>query len=80
MKAVEKAREILEKINNGKISKALWDNCSDYARKDLKRKALIVIDEVKSALTDYGKESMELQNMDSEFRYWDSVRKAVESF
>lgn len=80
MTATEKAKEILEKINNGKISKALWKNCSDYDRKDLKRKALIVLDEVESALTEYGKESMELQNMDSEFRYWDSVRNAVESF
>jgi hypothetical protein len=42
--------------------------------------ALICIDEIESALTDYGKESMELQNMDSEFRYWDDVRNAVKSF
>jgi len=49
-------------------------------KKDLKRKALIVLDEIESALTDYGKETMDLQNMDSEFRYWDSVRNAVLSF
>ena len=42
--------------------------------------ALICIDEIESALTNYGNESMELQNMDSEFRYWDSVREAVKSF
>jgi hypothetical protein len=80
MEASEKARQILEKINNGKISKALWENCSDYAKKDLKRKALIVLDEIESALTEYGKDSLELQNMDSEFRYWDSVREAVNYF
>ena len=80
MTATEKAREILERINNGKISKAIWDNCSDYGEKELKRKALIVLDEVESALIDYGKESMELQNMDSELRYWDSVKEAVKSF
>ena len=42
----EKSIYILEKMNNGKISKALWDNCSDYARRDLKRKAMIVIAEI----------------------------------
>mgnify|MGYP006347958359 FL=1 len=41
----EKAKDILEKVNNGKISKALWDNCSDYAKKDLKRKAFLIVDE-----------------------------------
>lgn len=80
MTATEKATEILEKINNGKISKALWENCSDYAKKDLKRKALIVVDEIEIALTEYGKDTMELQNMDSEFRYWDSVKEAVRFF
>jgi hypothetical protein len=80
LEAKQKAVAILEKINNGKISKALWENCSDYAKKDLKRKAFIVLDEIESALTEYGKESMELQNMDSEFRYWDSVRAAITAF
>lgn len=76
----EKAIAILEKINNGKISKELLENCSDYTKKDLKRKVFIVIDEIESALIEYGNDSMELQNMDSEFRYWDSVREAVKSF
>ena len=76
----EKAIAIIEKINNGIISKELWENCSDYAKKDLKRKVFIVIDEIESALIEYGNDFMELQNMDSEFRYWDSVREAVKSF
>ena len=42
--------------------------------------ALICIDEIEKALTEYGEISMELQNMDSEFRYWDKVREAVKSF
>ncbi len=40
--------------------------------------ALIVVNEVEKALTDYGQgSSMELQNMDSEFRYWDRVKEEI---
>jgi hypothetical protein len=49
----EKAVELLEKINNGKITKEQWDNCSEYARNDLKRKAIIVIDEVVSVVSEF---------------------------
>lgn len=47
--------------------------------KSAKACALIHIDGIISALVEYGKESMELQNMDSEFRYWYSVKEAVKS-
>lgn len=80
MKPSEKARDILEKINNGKISKSDWDKATDYAKQDLKRKALIVIDEIESALLDYGKSSFELQNMETEFRYWEWVQLAIKQF
>lgn len=65
MTSIEKAKDILEKVNNGKISKALWDNCSDYAKKDLKRKAFLVIDEVISAFTELGEELYDKQGTDS---------------
>ncbi len=65
MTAKEKATDILEKINNGKISKALWDNCSDYAKTDLKRKAFLIVDEVVSALTELGEELYNKQGTDS---------------
>lgn len=80
MTAEEKAIFILERMNNGKLTKSLWGNCSEYARHELKRKVLICISEIEIALTDYGNESLELQNMDAEFRYWESVREAVNSF
>lgn len=35
--------------------------------------AIILVYEVLDTLTKYGEESMELQNMDSELRYWHAV-------
>jgi len=75
MKHKIKAVELLEKINNGKITKELWDNCSEYARNDLKRKAIILIDEVVS-------EILEFDNTDgyaqSRLDYWQQVKTEIE--
>jgi hypothetical protein len=46
MKAYEKAWDLLSKINGQVIDDEMWNKASDYAKKDLKRKANIVIDEV----------------------------------
>lgn len=46
MKAYQKAWDLLEKINGQPIDAETWEKASDYAKKDLKRKANIVIDEV----------------------------------
>jgi predicted RNA methylase len=46
MKAYEKAWDLLSKINGQVIDDEIWNDASDYAKKDLKRKANIVIDEV----------------------------------
>jgi hypothetical protein len=46
MKAYEKAWDLLSKINGQAIDDKMWNKASDYAKKDLKRKANIVIDEV----------------------------------
>jgi hypothetical protein len=41
--------------------------------------ALIAIDEIEEALTDYGRgDSLQLQNMDSEFRFWEQVKTEIE--
>ena len=70
IRAEEKAKQLVEEFYDilplSNRFKSVAKNC-----------ALACIDEIERALTDYGKESMELQNMDSEFRYWDSVRNAV---
>jgi len=46
MEAKKKAIEILEKINNKEIKDSDWKYANEYAKKDLIRKAFIVIDEV----------------------------------
>ena len=41
--------------------------------------ALIAVDEIEKALTEYGRgDSFELQNMDSEFRFWNEVKQEIE--
>lgn len=45
----EKAKELLHKINNTTTIEKFeeqWQSASDYARKDLIRKGLIVVDEI----------------------------------
>lgn len=44
----EKAIEIINKINGQPISVEEWNKASEYAKNDLKRKALIVVNEVLS--------------------------------
>jgi len=45
----------------------------------LKECALIAVDEIEQALTDYGRgNSLQLQNMDSEFRFWEQVKQEIE--
>lgn len=39
--------------------------------------ALICVDEIENALTEHGRESMELQNMECEFRLLDKVREII---
>jgi hypothetical protein len=43
MRAHEKAWELLSKINGQEIDNEMWDKASDYAKKDLKRKANFLI-------------------------------------
>ena len=41
----EKAIELIDKMNNMPITFNEWERASDYAKNDLKRKVLIVVDE-----------------------------------
>ena len=46
----------------------------------LKDCCLIAVDEIEEALTDYGRgDSLQLQNMDSEFRFWEQVKQEIEN-
>jgi len=42
----EKAWDLLEKINNMKITTLEWNKASNYAKTDLKRKVLVVVNDI----------------------------------
>ena len=42
----EKVIDLLSKINNEEITPEIWNEASEYAKKDLKRKAYIVVSEI----------------------------------
>ena len=77
MTAKEKAKELVDSFMNLKPPKL-----SDYSQIYLptaKLCALIAVDQIEKALTDYGRgDSFQLQNMDSEFRFWEQVKKEIE--
>ncbi len=44
-----------------------------------KKCALIAVAEIESELTRYDESSHELQNMESDFRFWDAVKQEIET-
>lgn len=51
----------------------------ELTSEDRKKCALLVVNEIEHALADYGRgDSFQLQNMDSEFRYWEQVKEEIE--
>jgi hypothetical protein len=73
----EKAKELVSKFRN-EFEWVEKDHNVDLYR-DTKQCALIAVDEIEQALTDYGRgDSLQLQNMDSEFRFWEQVEKEIE--
>jgi len=67
----EKAKELALKFHEDDL---LFDTLS---WNEAKQCALIAVDEIKTALEDYGKSTMELQNMEREFAWWDSVENEI---
>ena len=68
----EKAKELVGKFYYRKVI----HNTSII---DSKQCALMAVDEIEKALTDYGRgDSFQLQNMDSEFRFWEQVKQEIE--
>ena len=72
MTVKDKAWELLEKINNAPIEKADWVFSSNYAINDLKRKALIVADEVLGTLYEYHYDSNS-----GAYEYWQEVKQEI---
>jgi len=64
----EKALELLNKMNGQYITLSDWHACSDYAKAELKRKALVVVDEVMSNVF---KSDL--------LSYWVDVKAAIQS-
>lgn len=52
----------MNKVNNTEIKMEQWLKCSDYAKNDLKRKALIVVDEVLFVLNEIATDSTDNYN------------------
>ncbi len=81
MTAKEKAEDLFracyEKISGIPKDKTIFYVVEDHSIKAAIQCALISVTEIEDALTNYGAMSNELQNMDSEWRFWQSVRDAL---
>jgi hypothetical protein len=60
-----------------KMYKYQLDKSSDVSWQLAKKQALVCVDQMEEALTNYGAASDELQNMDSEWRYLDEVKTEI---
>jgi len=75
----EKALEILFKINNRILDDEAWNKSSSYAKQELKRKALIVADEVLAEISvfepceDYITQTQILLRK----QFWKSVKQEI---
>ena len=69
----QRALDIMSKINGQTLTLKIWNEASHYAKKDLKRKAFIVVDEVIEVLrnTVYYKQET--------YNYWITVRLEIET-
>ena len=74
MSPKDKARKLVMKYNLIVLDTALGGG-----NERVKQCALIAVEEIEQALTDYGRgDSFQLQNMESEFRYWEQVKEEIE--
>ena len=71
----EKAKELVDKYWIYLRAGLLYD---EEAKDDAKHCALTAVAEIEEALADYGRgDSLQLQNMDSEFRFWEQVKTEI---
>jgi len=75
MEPKDKAIELLNKINNEQITLHVWKAASEYAKQDLKRKALIVVEEV--IATDMLIDEEVFVNTVSYLGFWQNVRDEI---
>lgn len=78
MTAKEKAEELYSKYYD-RIEHSLSEDVSGFEKDIVKHLVVIAVAEIEQALTDYGRgDSFQLQNMDSEFRFWEQVKIEIE--
>ena len=73
----EKSLNILEKINNGEILEESWQNCSKYAKQELKRKAYIVVDYIVEECSNWAGGSIDNEWDRKRFDYWKEVKEEI---
>jgi hypothetical protein len=78
----DKAWVILCELNNAFVSKDDWQNSTEYAKKELKRKAIYLVSEIIDSMPllpvtkPVGSHS---ENIDNSNRYWADVKQALEN-
>jgi hypothetical protein len=70
----EKAKELVEKMNNMPITIEEWNKASDYAKTNLKREALIVVDEILNLMI---KEFKWDVKHNGNIEFWQEVKQAI---
>ncbi len=79
----EKAWQLIEKLNHATMPLALseWVSASHYAKDNLKRKALIIVDEVENVGIFMSEECAKEENYSPETteEFWEQVRKEIEN-
>lgn len=78
----EKAKELIGKFYkfSRQDSSGFLTSNEDMYIKNAKQCAITCVDEIQKALEEYDERNNthELQNMESDFRYWEEVRKELE--
>lgn len=81
MKAKQKAKQLIEKFRPYVDTEIAGENNFEYSKQQetimAAKCALIAVSECIQTLIDYGTDNDELQNMDSDFRFWDEVQKKL---
>jgi IS30 family transposase len=75
MKAKEKAKELMDKMNNRPIKNDEWNTASDFAKNNLKRKVLIAVDEI---LNEYPYQCPKYSYEMERHLFWQEVRIEIE--
>jgi hypothetical protein len=78
MTAKQKAFDLIEKFKNIKTPIRKGSELYAYMSKDMAIECSIIsVSLIENALTEYGNSSMELQNMDSEWRFLDDIKQEL---